>query len=156
MDVVLIVISFLLIIVGLLGCILPVLPGPPLAYIGLLLAHFTDKIEYSVTQLVAWLVLVIILQVLDYVTPMLGSKYTGGGEYCNRGCIAGTILGLFFMPWGIIVGPFVGAVLGEMLGGKDLQQSIKAGFGTFLGIVFGTLLKIVFCFYFLYELVASL
>ena len=156
MEIVLIVISFLLVMGGLLGCILPVLPGPPLAYVGLLVAHITDKVEFSTVQLVSWLVLVIVLQVLDYVTPMLGSKYTGGSEYGNRGCIAGTILGLFFMPWGIVAGPFVGAVLGEMLGGKDLRHSLKAGFGTFLGVVFGVLLKIVFCFYFLYELIVSL
>ena len=156
MDIVLIVISFLLVIGGLLGCVLPVLPGPPLAYVGLLLAHVTDKVEFSAVQLVSWLVLVIVLQVLDYVTPMLGSKYTGGSENGNRGCIAGTILGLFFMPWGIVVGPFAGAVLGELLGGKDMAHALKAGIGTFLGVVFGVLLKIVFCFYFLYELFVSL
>ena len=156
MDIVLIIISFLLVLGGLLGCVLPVLPGPPLAYVGLLLAHATDKVEFSVVQLVSWLVLVIVLQVLDYVTPLLGSKYTGGSEYGNRGCIAGTILGLFFMPWGIVAGPFIGAVLGELLGGKDLQHALKAGIGTFLGVVFGVLLKIVFCFYFLYELIVSL
>ena len=156
MDFVLIIISFLLVIGGLLGCVLPVLPGPPLAYMGLLLAHVTDKVEFSVVQLVGWLVLVIVLQGLDYITPMLGSKYTGGSEYGNRGCIAGTILGLFFIPWGIVAGPFIGAVLGELLGGKDLQHSLKAGFGTFLGVVLGVLLKIVFCFYFLYELIVAL
>lgn len=156
MDIVLIIISFLLVLGGLLGCVLPVLPGPPLAYVGLLLAHATDKVEFSVVQLVSWLVLVIVLQVLDYVTPLLGSKCTGGSEYGNRGCIAGTILGLFFMPWGIVAGPFIGAVLGELLGGKDLQHALKAGTGTFLGVVFGVLLKIVFCFYFLYELIVSL
>lgn len=155
MDIVLIVISFLLVIGGLLGCVLPVLPGPPLTYVGLLLAHVTDKVEFSAVQLVSWLVLVIVLQVMDYVTPMLGSKYTGGSEYGNRGCIAGTILGLFFMPWGIVVGPFAGAVLGELLGGKDMPHALKAGIGTFLGVVFGVLLKIVFCFYFLYELIVS-
>lgn len=156
MDIALIVVSFLLVIGGLLGCVLPVLPGPPLAYVGLLLAHVTDKVEFSAVQLVSWLVLVIVLQVLDYVTPMLGSKYTGGSENGNRGCIAGTILGLFFMPWGIVVGPFAGAVLGELLGGKDMAHALKAGIGTFLGVVFGVLLKIVFCFYFLYELFVSL
>lgn len=156
MDVVLIIISFLLIIVGLFGCILPVLPGPPLAYVGLLLSHVTDKINFSITQLICWLFLVVVLQVLDYLTPMLGSKYTGGSEYGNRGSIAGTVLGLFFMPWGIIVGPFVGAVLGELLGGRDLPKALKAGLGTFFGIVFGVLLKIVLCLYFLYEMIVAL
>ena len=156
MDLVLIIISFILLLVGLIGCVLPMLPGPPLAYAGLLLAHLTDKIDFSGPQLVCWLLLVIVLQVLDYLTPMLGSKYTGGSEYGNRGSIAGTILGLFFLPWGIIVGPFVGAVLGELLGGRDFPKALKAGLGTFFGVVFGVLLKVFLCLYFLYELIAAL
>lgn len=156
MDVFLIVISFLLIIVGLLGCILPVLPGAPLAYAGLLLAHLTDNVEFSVVQLACWLLLVVILQVLDYFTPMLGSKYTGGSEYGNRGSIAGTILGLFFMPWGIIVGPFAGAVIGELLGGRELPKALKAGLGTFFGVVLGVVLKVFLCLYFLYKLIVAL
>lgn len=156
MELVLIIISFILVIVGLLGCILPVLPGPPLAYVGLLLVHVTDKVDFSPAQLVCWLLLVVVLQVLDYLTPMLGSKYTGGTEYGNRGSIAGTVLGLFFMPWGIIVGPFVGAVLGELLGGRDLPKAMKAGLGTFFGFVFGVLLKMALCLYFLYKLIVVL
>ena len=103
MELVLIIISFILVIVGLLGCILPVLPGPPLAYVGLLLVHVTDKVDFSPAQLVCWLLLVVVLQVLDYLTPMLGSKYTGGTEYGNRGSIAGTVLGLFFMPFFLFI-----------------------------------------------------
>lgn len=156
MELVLIIISFILVIVGLLGCILPVLPGPPLAYVGLLLVHVTDKVSFSTTQLVCWLLLVIVLQVLDYLTPMLGSKYTGGSEYGNRGSVAGTVLGLFFMPWGIILGPFIGAVLGELLGGRDLSKAMKAGLGTFFGVVFGVLLKMALCVYFLYKLIVAL
>lgn len=156
MSTILIVLAFLLVLGGLAGCILPMLPGPPLAYAGLLLAHFTDNIEFSWGQLLSWLVLVIILQVLDYITPMLGSKYSGGSEHGNRGCIAGTILGLFFMPWGIVAGPFLGAVAGEMLGGRDFPQALKAGFGTFLGVIFGVLLKLCLCLYYLYVLIVSL
>ena len=156
MEIILIVLSVLLVLGGLAGCGLPVLPGPPLAYIGMLLVHITDKAEFSWAQLVSWLVLVVVLQVLDYITPLLGSKYSGGSEHGNRGCVAGTILGLFFMPWGIVLGPFLGAVLGEMLGGRDLEHALKAGFGTFLGVVFGLLLKIALCLYFLYVLIATL
>lgn len=156
MEIILIVLSFLLVLGGLAGCVLPVLPGPPLAYIGMLLVHITDKAEFSWTQLVSWLVLVVVLQVLDYITPLLGSKYSGGSEHGNRGCVAGTILGLFFMPWGIVLGPFLGAVLGEMLGGRDWEHALKAGFGTFLGVVFGVLLKMALCLYFLYVLISTL
>ena len=78
LDIILIVISALCMIAGLAGCILPFLPGPPIAYVGLIILHFTDKVQYSTTQLIVWLLIVAVLQVLDYFTPMLGSKYSGG------------------------------------------------------------------------------
>ena len=151
MDILLIVFAFLLLVAGIAGCILPVLPGPPLAYAGMLLLHLTDKVHFTTHQLVIWLVVVIVLQVVDYITPLLGSKYSGGTSFGNRGCMAGTLLGLFFMPWGVIVGPFIGAVVGEMLGGQDLSHAIRAGVGTLLGFLFGTLLKVIVCFYFLVQ-----
>ena len=153
MDIFLIILSFLLLIGGIVGCILPLLPGPPLSYAGILLLHFTDKAHFTSTQLIVWLVIVVVLQVVDYITPMLGSKYSGGTSFGNRGCMAGTILGLFFMPWGIIVGPFIGAVAGELLGGRDLANAIRAGIGCLLGFLVGTLLKVVVCFYFLVQCV---
>ena len=76
LDIILIVIGALCMIAGLAGCILPFLPGPPIAYVGLVILHFTDKVQYSTTQLIVWLLIVAVLQVLDYFTPMLGSKYS--------------------------------------------------------------------------------
>ena len=151
MDILLIVFAFLLLVAGIAGCVLPLLPGPPLAYAGMLLLHLTDKVHFTTPQLVIWVVVVIVLQVVDYITPLLGSKYSGGTSFGNRGCMAGTLLGLFFMPWGVIVGPFIGAVVGEMLGGQDLSHAIRAGIGTLLGFLFGTLLKVIVCFYFLVQ-----
>ena len=151
MDILLMVFAFLLLVASIVGCVLPVLPGPPLAYAGILLLHFTDKIHFTTHQLVIWLVVVVVLLVVDYITPLLGSKYSGGTSFGNRGCIAGTILGMFFMPWGLIIGPFVGAIAGEMMGGQDLAQAIRAGIGTLLGYLFGTLMKVVVCFYFVVQ-----
>ena len=151
MDILLIVLAILLLIGGIAGCILPVLPGSPLAYAGLLLLHLTDRIHFSTTQLVVWLIVVIVLQVVDYITPLLGNKYSGGTSFGNRGCVAGTLLGLFFMPWGIVLGPFIGAVAGEMLGGSDFPHAIRAGIGTLFGFLVGTLLKVIVCFYFLVQ-----
>lgn len=151
MDILLIVFAFLLLVAGIAGSILPVLPGPPMSYAGMLLLHLTDKIHFTTYQLVVWLIIVVVLQVVDYITPLLGSKYSGGTSLGNRGCIAGTLLGLFFMPWGVIVGPFIGAVVGEMMGGQDLSHAIRAGIGTLLGFLFGTLLKVIVCFYFLVQ-----
>ena len=151
MDILLMVFAFLLLVASIVGCVLPVLPGPPLAYAGILLLHLTDKIHFTTQQLIVWLVVVVVLQVVDYITPLLGSKYSGGTPFGNRGCIAGTIIGMFFMPWGLIIGPFVGAIAGEMMGGQDLAQAIRAGIGTLLGYLFGTLMKVVVCFYFVVQ-----
>ena len=156
MDILLIVLAILLLIGGIAGCILPILPGSPLAYAGLLLLHLTDRIQFSITQLVVWLIVVIVLQVVDYITPLLGSKYSGGTSFGSRGCVAGTLMGLFFMPWGIIIGPFIGAVAGEMLGGSDLPHAIRAGIGTLFGFLVGTLLKVIVCFYFLVQGIAAI
>lgn len=155
MDLFLAFSSFLISIVGIIGCILPALPGPPLAYAGVLLLHFSDKIEFTTTQLISWLLLVIVLQAIDYITPLLGNKYSGGTSAGNRGCIAGSILGLFFLPWGIILGPFLGAVVGELIGGKDMSRALRSGFGSLLGFIFGTLLKIVCCCYLLYHSITA-
>lgn len=138
LDIILIVIGALCMIAGLAGCILPFLPGPPIAYVGLVILHFTDKVQYSTTQLIVWLLIVAVLQVLDYFTPMLGSKYSGGSKWGNWGCIIGTLVGLLFLPWGIILGPFLGAVIGELLGNKEFSQALKSGVGSLLGFIFGT------------------
>ena len=156
MDVLIYVLSFLLLGGGIAGCVLPILPGPPLGYAGLLLLHFTGRADFSTTQLVIWLIIVVILQVVDFVTPLLGSKYTGGTSFGNRGCVAGTLIGMFFLPWGIIVGPFIGAVAGEMLGGSDLADASRAGIGSVIGFPVGTLLKVIVCFYFLVQGVGTL
>ena len=151
MDILLMVLAFLLLVVSIVGCVLPMLPGVPLAYAGMLLLHLTDKVHFTTSQLVIWLIIVVVLQIIDYITPLLGSKYSGGTTFGNRGCIAGTLLGMFFMPWGVIVGPFLGAVAGEMMGGQDLSHAIRAGIGTLLGFLFGTLMKVIVCFYFLVQ-----
>ncbi len=156
MDILLIILGIICLIAGLAGCFLPVLPGPPVAYAGLLLLHFTDKVQYSTTQLLAWLFVVIVVQVLDYFVPMLGSKYSGGSRWGTRGCLVGTIIGLFFMPWGIIVGPFIGAFVGELLGGRKTRQALKSGLGSLLGFLLGTVLKCIVCGYFIWQFMSAL
>lgn len=151
MDILLFILSFLCIVVGIIGCLVPILPGASLSYIGILLLHFTEKVHFSTFQLFVWLLLVVVLQILDYVTPMLGSKYGGGTEWGKRGCLAGTVVGMFFMPWGIVLGPFVGSVAGELLGGSDMQHAIRSGIGSLIGFVLGTLIKVLVCVYFLVQ-----
>ena len=155
-DILLIILGILCLIVGLAGCILPMIPGPPVAYAGLLLLHFTDKAQFSTTQLLLWLAAVVLVQILDYFVPMLGSKYSGGSRWGTRGCLIGTIVGLFFMPWGIILGPFLGAFAGELMGGSKTDQALKSGLGSLLGFLLGTVVKCVMCAYFCWEFVKAL
>ena len=155
MDIILIILGILCMIAGLVGCFLPILPGPPVAYTGLLLLHFTDKVHFTTTELLIWLLIVVIAQILDYFIPMLGSKYSGGSRWGTRGCLAGTLIGLFFMPWGIILGPFLGAFIGELLGGQETGQALKSGLGSLLGFLFGTVLKCAIVGYFIWQFVAA-
>lgn len=155
MDIILIILGILCLITGLVGCFLPILPGPPVAYTGLLLLHFTDKVQFTTAELLIWLLIVVIAQILDYFIPMLGSKYSGGSRWGTRGCLAGTLIGLFFMPWGIILGPFLGAFIGELLGGQETGQALKSGLGSLLGFLFGTVLKCVIVGYFIWQFVAA-
>ena len=157
MDILLITLGILCLIIGLIGCILPMLPGPPVAYVGLILLHLTDRVQLSITELLVCLLLVIIVQVLDYIIPMLGTKYTGGGgKWANRGTLIGTIVGMFFLPWGIIIGAFVGAFLGASKDAQDNTQALKAGIGSLLGFLLGTVLKFVVCGYFIWVFVREL
>ena len=156
MEILLVLLSFLCLLAGLAGCVLPVLPGPPLAYAGLLLLQWSGHADFPTGQLVVWLLVVAIVQVLDYFVPMLGSKWSGGSRWGTRGCLAGTLVGLFFMPWGILLGPFAGAVVGELLGGRRMGQALRSGFGSLLGFLLGTVLKCVVCGYFVWLFAAAL
>jgi len=150
-DVVLLIISILCLVIGFIGCIIPGLPGPPLSYAGIILLQFTDKIQFSSGQLLIWFVIVVIVQFLDYLTPIIGTKTSGGSKWGVRGCIIGVFLGLFFYPpWGILIGPFIGTFLGELVAGNKTHTALKAGLGAFLGFLFGTITKLIVCSIFVF------
>ena len=123
------ILAVILGIVGLVGCILPVIPGPPLSWLGLLLA---------------WLAVTLVVTVLDYIVPAWVTTKTGGSKAAGRGTLVGMIIGLiFFPPWGMIAGSFLGALLSEVLfAGRNVTDSIKPAFGSFLGFLLGTGLKL--------------
>ena len=156
MDVFLIIIGALCLLIGLAGCILPALPGPPVSYFGLLLLHFTEKVQFSASELWIWFAGVAVIQVADYVVPMLGSKYSGGSRWGTRGALVGSVIGLFFIPWGLILGPFIGALVGELLGDRSFGEAFKSGIGALLGFIFGTVLKVAACVYFIVVFVTAL
>nr|WP_320000286.1 DUF456 domain-containing protein [uncultured Draconibacterium sp.] len=144
MDILLIVLGALFIISGVLGCVLPIIPGPPLSYIGLLLLHFTERYQFSSKFLIIWAAITVVVYVLDYLIPAWGTKKFGGSKRGVFGSIIGLVIGMFFFPpFGIIIGPFIGAVVGELTIGKDSGDALKSGFGSFLGFLAGTLLKLI-------------
>ena len=149
------IISIILMLLGLLGCILPALPGPPVSYIGFILLHFTDKVQFSTTQILVLLLLVVIAQIIDYFIPILGSKYSGGTKWGSWGAFIGSIVGLLFLPWGLILGPFLGAVVGELIGDADMKSALRSGTGALLGFLFGTILKLTLCMYFIFLFMRS-
>lgn len=142
MDIILIVLAGILLFTGLAGSILPIIPGTPLSYVGILLLHFTEKHQFSTEFLVFWAVVVVVIQVLDYYIPVWGTKKFGGSKQGVRGSIIGLIFGLFLGPFGIVFGPFVGALIGELIAQKSSQQAIKAAFGAFFGFVVGSVSKL--------------
>ncbi|MDD4515015.1 DUF456 domain-containing protein [Massilibacteroides sp.] len=158
LDILLISLGVIFMLIGIIGCIAPMLPGIPLSYIGILLLHFTSEVQFSTEFLIFWGVMVVIIQLLDYYIPIWGTQKLGGGSKGAWGSTVGVVAGMFlFPPLGIIIFPFVGAVIGELLDEKDFKTALKAGFGAFLGFVAGTLMKlavaIILTFYFIREVV---
>ena len=144
MDYLLIAFGILFIISGILGSILPVLPGPPLSYVGLLLLHFTSRYEFSTRFLITLGLITVVVYVLDYLIPVWGTQQAGGSKRGVWGSTIGLVIGLvLFPPFGIIIGPFVGAVLGELSGGKQSKEALRSGVGSFVGFLLGTLLKLI-------------
>jgi uncharacterized protein len=139
------VLGGILMVVGLLGCFLPIIPGPPLSYFGLMVLQFKEQSPFSTKFLIIWAVVVVAVTALDYVVPAYGTKKFGGTKYGIWGCTIGLILGFWLGPMGIILGPFFGALIGELIGGKDSNQAFKAALGSFVGFLVGTLLKLIVC-----------
>ncbi len=145
MDIILVSIGFLACIIGIIGSFLPVLPGPFTSWIGLLLLYFTSVIPHDWVFIGITFGVAIAVWVLDYLVPVWGTKRFGGTKYGMIGSSVGLIIGLLFLgPFGIIIGPFAGAFIGELLqNSEDVSKALKAAFGSFLGFLAGTFIKFV-------------
>ena len=158
MDYVLLGLAIVMMIVGIAGCLLPVLPGPPLTYLGLVVLHFTKFGPVSTKLFIILGVVAIVVTMIDYIVPIWGTRQFGGSKYGMRGAAVGLVIGLFLGPFGIIAGPFIGAVVGEMLFKDDIKYALKAGFGSLLGFLTGVGLKLaaslLMTFYFVKTLIA--
>lgn len=143
METFFVVFALLLLSLGLIGSVLPILPGVPLSYLGIIVLHSTDKYQFSSTFLIFWLIVVIVVQVLDFIIPIIGAQKYGASKAGVWGSSIGMICGFLFAPIGIILGPFLGALFGEMLTNKPFIHSLKAAWGALIAIVFGTVLKLI-------------
>ncbi len=144
MDIFLIVLGAVLMMLGLIGSFLPVLPGPLTSWIGLLVLHLTDIVPMNWTFLIITLLIALAIWILDYFIPAIGTRKFGGSRAGMIGTTIGLIIGLFFMgPFGIIIGPFLGALVGELLNKSNSQTAVKAAFGSFLGFVTSAFIKFI-------------
>jgi uncharacterized protein YqgC (DUF456 family) len=149
MDLALAITGTILVLVGFIGSILPVIPGPPISWAGMLLLKWTrfpgDNPEGYDTALWMLLFFVVIVTILDYVVPVLGTKKYGGSKQGIRGATIGVVAGLFFGPLGIIIGPFLGAYIGEITTGKKEREALRAAWGSLVGFMMGVGLKLMTC-----------
>lgn len=147
MDLFLAIMAILLAVIGAAGCIVPVLPGVVLSYAGLLCAFFREGSTLSATMLWIWLAVVAVVSLVDYFLPAYMTKIFGGSRPATIGATIGAIGGFFFGPIGIIAGPFIGALLGELMNNRnDLNRAIKVGLGSFLSFIVGTGIKLLAAF----------
>jgi uncharacterized protein len=143
MDLLLISLAVILILLGLIGCLVPLIPGPPLSYAAILLLQFSSRSPFSEDFLVMWGAITVAVTLLDYWVPVYGTKRLGGTKTGIRGAAIGLIIGLFFYPpFGIIVGPFIGALLGELISGQEFSRAIRSALGSFAGFLAGILMKL--------------
>lgn len=160
MDIFLAISGTFCILIGLLGSVLPVLPGPPISYAGILLLHFSSYAQYSTRFLIVFAALTAVVAVLDFMIPVWGTKQFGGSKYGAWGAAIGVMVGLFMGPAGLVLGPFLGAVIGEIISGRTSHEALRSGFGSFIGFITGTLMKIVLslilAFHFFKSLAAAL
>jgi len=142
MEVFLAIVGVVLILVAVVGCFLPVLPGPPIAYVALLLAQVGPNVPFTMTFMIVMAAIVAVVTLLDYMIPVLGAKQWGGSRYGIIGAMIGVLLGFFILPpLGFLIFPFLGALVGELMQGAKSDKALKSALGTLAGLLFGSILK---------------
>jgi len=143
MDLFLLTIGFLCVMLGLIGSFLPVLPGPLTSWLGLLILYFTSIVPMNYTFLGITLAIAILIWILDYIIPAIGTKRFGGSKYGVYGTTIGLLIGLLSpIPFGILIGAFLGAFIGEILHDKtNTKRAFKASIGSLLGLITSTTIK---------------
>lgn len=147
MEYFLLITGFVFMMIGILGSFLPVLPGPPISWAGLLLLYLTKAVPDDYWVLGITLAIAVVVAILDYIIPAKGTKRFGGSSYGIWGTNIGLIIGLIApVPFGVIIGPFVGAFIGELIyDSKDHKRAVKAATGSFVGFLASTFMKFMVC-----------
>lgn len=155
-GIILSVLGGILLIAGFLGTFVPILPGAPLAWTGLLAAFFSGNNHISVPVLIVCAVFAVLVSVLDNILPVIMTKKSGGSKAGTIGATLGLIAGIFIGPLGIIAGPFAGAFIGELLhDASDTEKAFKAAWGAFIGFLCGTGIKMIVCAAFIWIYIRS-
>lgn len=145
MDYLWILLGLIILLGGIAGCFLPVIPGPFLGYVSLLLLQLTSTPPFSLEFMLWFGAGTLVITLIDYLIPPLAAKKFGGSRYSVMGSVIGVIAGLFiFPPWGILIFPFAGAYIGEIMFGSERAVAKKAAVGAALGLMSGILLKLSF------------
>lgn len=147
MMILLIILGFLIAILGFVGCIFPVIPGPLLGYLSLFIISYINNWEsFSVSFLIIMGVLMVCVSLFDNVLPVSGAKIYGASRSGIRGSVLGMVLGMLsFPPVGIIIGAFLGALIGELLENKSGKEAFSASWGVFVGVIMGIGIKLAYC-----------
>lgn len=149
MDIILITIASFLMIAGIAGCFLPVVPGPPLNYAGILLLNFTSMVDIQSDTLLLWALATAVIVIADFYLPAYAVKKFGSSKTGYYFSIGGVIVGLiFFGVVGSVIAPFIAALIGEMITGKNFNDSIRPALGSFFGIISGIFLKLAISIFF--------
>ena len=149
MDIFFIITGLILCIVGLIGSFFPIIPGPITSWIGLVFLHFTSFVPLEIYFLLGTFMIAISIFILDLIIPIIGLKKFGGTRGGQIGAIIGLVIGVFFGPIGLLAGPFLGALSGEIINKSKVNIAIKASFGTLLGFIVGASMKFIISFIFL-------
>jgi uncharacterized protein YqgC (DUF456 family) len=157
-DYILLIAGIIFIVLGIIGCLVPVLPGPPLSFLGIIFLHISRFGDFTNLALITLGGIALVVTMLDFIVPVWGTKKFGGSKYGTRGATVGLIIGIFLGPLGLIIGPFLGAFVGELIFKDDINYAFKAGFGSLLGFLTGIGLKLaasfIMTFYFVKEWIA--
>ena len=144
MDTIYIIIAFIFAMVGIIGSVVPVLPGPPLSFVALLLLYFCNSGEVSVALLVVMGVLMAIITIFDYVAPAWMTKLKDGSKSASNGALLGIVIGLFMGPWGVIVGPFLGAFIGELMASSSKDKAFNVALMSFYAFLLTSGIKLIY------------